>query len=666
MIDVSYHLLGENYFIPHGHCYLWKPYLVWLNVISDSSIALAYYSIPFLLVYIVRKRGDVPFNSVFFLFASFILACGTGHIMDVWTLWHPNYWLSGWIKAVTAIVSWATGVALIILIPKILELPSPAQLAEANQNLEIEILERLQTEEELRKAKLAADAANQAKSDFLANVSHELRTPLNGILGYAQILNRSKALADKERQGISIIYQCGSHLLTLINDILDLSKIEAQRLELNPHVLHLPSFLQGIAEIIRIRAEQKGIEFIYWPPSDLPDGIQADEKRLRQVLINLLGNAVKFTTQGSVTFKVDAIATSPGAKFKSKSEVTTGLHDKATYSDSSDYLLSTASAITIRFQVEDTGVGISAGALQSIFMPFEQVGDKKKQNEGTGLGLAISHQIVSMMGSQIDVQSQAGVGSIFSFQAQFPVTRNWAQAAITETGKQIVGYNGSPQTVLVVDDKWANRSVLVNLLEPLGFEVVEAENGQDGLDKAAQVKPQLIITDLLMPVMNGYEMLYELRHAQNKKLSEVCIIVSSASVSEMDQQKSLDAGGSDFLTKPVQVEELFRLLEKHLQIAWNYEPQPVGAAQESAQTVMDGDLVNFNSSFTSELFAPAVEDLETLLDLARQGRLKKLVDEAQRIKQADHKFAPFVYKISQLANAFQAEEIESLIISYMK
>lgn len=251
----------SNGFIPHGHCYLWQTGLVWLHIISDATIAFAYYSIPFLLIYFISKRKDVPFNGIFLLFGAFIIVCGTGHLMEIWTLWHPDYWIAGALKALTAIISIYTAFALFYLMPQALTLPSPAQLEAINRALSSEIVERKRIEKELRLAEEVAQNSSQAKSEFLANMSHELRTPLNGILGFTQILQRTESLSEKGRKGVSIIYQCGSHLLTLINDILDLSKIEARKLELYPVDFYLPAFIDSVTEICRIRAEQKVIAF---------------------------------------------------------------------------------------------------------------------------------------------------------------------------------------------------------------------------------------------------------------------------------------------------------------------------------------------------------------------------------------------------------------------
>ncbi|HEY9654562.1 MAG TPA: ATP-binding protein, partial [Crinalium sp.] len=380
---------------------------------------------------------------------------------------------------------------------------------------------------ELKAAKLVADGANQAKSEFLANMSHELRTPLNGILGYAQILNRSKVLPMKERHGVEIIHKCSSHMLTLINDVLDLSKIEARKLDLAPKAIHFPSFLQGVAEICRIRADQKGIDFLYDPDPQLPEGLFADEKRLRQVLLNLLGNAIKFTDSGSVTLKVTVME---NAEMEHPAEPSTR---------------------RIKFQVEDTGVGIAPDQVDKIFQAFEQVGEQQRQAEGTGLGLAISQRIVQLLNGRIQVKSQPGVGSAFWFEVELAIATDWAQQNSLTTGKQMIGYEGQRRSILVVDDRWENRAVLVNLLEPLGFQLTEAENGQIGLEKIRQSQPDLVITDLAMPVMNGFELLKQVRGA--KDLQHQKIIVSSASVAQADQQMSLDVGGDDFLAKPGEV-----------------------------------------------------------------------------------------------------------------
>ncbi|MBD3563440.1 GAF domain-containing protein, partial [Planktothrix sp. FACHB-1355] len=307
------------------------------------------------------------------------------------------------------------------------------ELQEKNVQLQQEICDRQKAEE-------AAKAASLAKSEFLANMSHELRTPLNGILGYTQILKREQNLNDEQKDDLNIISKCGEHLLALINDILDLSKIEARKMELYFSNFHFPQFLENIAEICRIRAEQKGISLLYEPLSPLPVGIRADEKRLRQVLMNLLGNAVKFTEKGGVTFKVGIIG--KGLSVMGNGENTDSLA-MANYE----------SPITkIRFQVEDSGIGMAPEQLEEIFLPFHQVGDRDRKVEGTGLGLAISRQFVQMMGGDIKVKSSLGEGSVFYFDLDLPEVSEWSNASQGEEGN-IIGFKGAKRKILVADDK---------------------------------------------------------------------------------------------------------------------------------------------------------------------------------------------------------------------
>ncbi len=509
------------------------------------------------------------------------------------------------------------------------------RLERVNEELEFKVEERTAA---LKQSKEAAEIASRAKSEFLANMSHELRTPLNGILGYAQILSRSQSWGEKEHKGVNIIYQCGSHLLTLINDILDISKIEARRLELDPHTVHLPALLQGIAEILGIRAEQKGIDFVYLADANLPEGIEVDEKRLRQVLINLLGNAVKFTDQGKVTFRVERLDPVP----LTAPEHSTG-----------------ASTAKLRFQISDTGIGMSPEALEKIFRPFEQVSNQKRNAEGTGLGLAISQTLAELMGSQIQVQSQLGVGSTFSWEVELPIAAEWQQATNNAIGDQLVGYQGERKSILIADDKWENRSVIVSLLEPLGFTVIEAEDGQDGLTKAMQMKPDLIITDIMMPIMDGYQFLQQIR--QSEILKPLPVIVSSASVSSMDQQQSLDAGGNDFLTKPVEADELFQKLGKYLQLTWVYQPtvaenEPVKASISETQSSLP---------LSISLVIPPSADLEQLLQLAQQGRLKKLIEVAKGLEHQNSQYAPLATQLLELSKGFQVAKLEALLQQWL-
>ncbi|MGP1382289.1 MAG: ATP-binding protein [Thainema sp.] len=497
-------------------------------------------------------------------------------------------------------------------------------------------------------AKQAADAANQAKSQFLANMSHELRTPLNGILGYAQIFQRDKTLTSKQRDGLNVIYQCGSHLLNLINDVLDISKIEAKKLELYSTDFALPHCLQNIKEICRIRAEQKELEFDYQVVNSLPRAVHADEKRLRQVLINLLGNAIKFTDQGKVTFKVEVLGRSSKP-----------IHQQ---SNRNTELSSAAEYTIIRFQVEDTGVGMSPDQMARIFLPFEQVGDDLRKVEGTGLGLAISRQIVEMMGSEIQVESTLGIGSRFWFDLEFPEAAEVIERECAAAQTAITGYQGERRTILLVDDRWENRAVISHLLQPIGLEVIEATNGQEGIIQAQRHQPDLIITDLAMPIMDGYQMTQELR--SRTEFINIPIIASSASVFSFNRQQSQEAGCNDFLAKPVQAEELFEQLQRYLNLIWVQEIAELNPRCSIATTQDQADS-NVQEGSAQDMVVPPVKELLTLYQAAQAGYIAVIEQEARRIKQQNRDYRAFAGKILDLVDTFDDELIVDLIRPYL-
>jgi signal transduction histidine kinase/CheY-like chemotaxis protein len=604
---------------------------------SPSPIIL----FPFYLSTLFTSAKTFLSTEFFFLFGAFIIACGTGHLMDIWTLWHPNYWIAGVLKAVTAIISIYTAFALVDLMPQALTLPSPAQLEAINRVLSSEIVQRKRIEQELRQAEEAAKNSSQAKSEFLANMSHELRTPLNGILGYTQILQRTEPLTEKGRKGVGIIYQCGSHLLTLINDVLDLSKIEARKLELNPIDFYFPAFLDNVIEICRIRSEQKVIGFDVQLDPNLPTGIRADEKRLRQVLLNLLGNAIKFTEQGSVNFTVEVIG---------NGEWVIGKEKRPNQLPITNYQLPITK---IRFEVTDTGVGIASEQIEKIFLPFEQVGNQKRQTEGTGLGLAISQKILSLMGSQIQVKSEFGKGSTFWFEVEFPEAQDWAKVSRVVEQGTIIGYEGQRRTILIVDDKWENRSVIVNLLEPVGFTVVEASDGKEGWEKTIYYKPELIITDLIMPVMDGFELIKRLR--QSSLYKDMAVIASSASVFATDQYKSIEAGADAFLPKPVEVGVLLELLRQFLQLKWIYDNK-VDEIKKTYIPSLDDP---------TEMILPAKEVLQQLLELSQDGDIQRILEIAQQLCASDEKLTSFAQQLMQLASNFQLKRLETFIKQYI-
>ena len=496
--------------------------------------------------------------------------------------------------------------------------------------IEIDITNLKKAETELAQAKEAAEAANRAKSQFLANMSHELRTPLNGILGYAQILQAEPDIAPKQKEGINIIYQCGIHLLTLINDILDLSKIEAGKLELYPADFNFSSFLHNISQLFRFKAEQKEINFTYTTINQLPTFIHADEKRLRQVLMNLLSNAVKFTDTGTVTFKVGYSLA------------------KNTPQPTTDNRQQTISKI--RFEIKDTGIGIATEQLEKIFLPFEQVADSSRQGEGTGLGLSISQKIVSLMGSKILVDSTVGVGSKFWFEIEVPIPLNWVEATPISFTSNIIGYEGQKRKILIVDDRWENCSIISNLLEPIGFEVQCAYDGQQGLEKALNFQPDLIISDLLMPQMDGLEMARQIR--QLTEFQTTILIATSASVFATEQQKSLDCGYNGFLPKPIQAKEILQILKNYFDLTWieHNSAQIFGIADEDNTKLKPQEPA-------PEMIIPPSEELIPLYEAAQIGHVEKVQQEIFRLQELSPDYINFAIKILEFAHNFDYEKL---------
>ncbi|WP_284617749.1 response regulator [Aquabacterium humicola] len=383
-----------------------------------------------------------------------------------------------------------------------------------------------------RAARFAAEQANRAKSEFLANMSHELRAPLHAVLGYAQLLAKDAGLSARQERGLNTIQESGAQLLSLINDILDLARIEAGRTELNPVPLPLPTFLQAALELMLVKAEEKRLALVFEAGTGLPRFVVADERRLRQVLLNLLGNAIKFTDRGTVTLRASAEPQGP-------------------------------SQVLLRLVVEDTGVGLRPEDLERIFLPFAQVGDADRRNAGTGLGLAITRALVNDMGGQVRVSSEPGRGTRFEVDLPLPVAP-LAQAPGHLSA--VARYAGPPRRVLVVDDVASNRALMCDFLSNAGFEVAQADDGGRMLVTAKCFRPDLILMAIAVPPVDAVEATRRLR--RDADLAAVPVIAVSASTTAADRAACLQAGVNVFLTMPVSLETLQAHIGTALGLRW--------------------------------------------------------------------------------------------------
>ena len=527
------------------------------------------------------------------------------------------------------------------------------------QQAQTEIADRKLAESALQQAVLAAETANRAKSEFLANMSHELRTPLNGVLGYAQILKTDKDLSEDHQESLSNIQQCGEHLLMLIDDVLDLSKIEARKMELNPEELNFLNFTKNIADLFQMRADQKGISFNYEQVSPLPSCVRVDQKRLRQILINLLSNAVKFTQSGGVTFKVGYVGTGAWSRGQGKSHEFSTLSSelKQNYLRFAHNPIAAKHALKIRFQIEDTGTGIEQSKLEEIFLPFHQVGGNRFV-EGTGLGLSISQRLTKLMGSEIRVTSTFGKGSTFWIDLEVPATKQYLEVSPLREKRWVVGFVGNKRKVLIVDDNQLNRDLLCRLLGRLGFEIAEAQNGQECLYKAVEFQPDVILMDLRMPVMDGLETARRLRKLP--ELKDVVLIALSASVFESTQQESILAGCNDFLPKPIEVNHFLEQLRVHLGLEWVYE-------QSSENKKRTTSSLSPASGFPaySSLLPAAAESVTQLLKFAAMGDIEEIFDENAKLEILEPKLVPFVAKLRQLVKGFQLKQIRNILKQYI-
>ena len=504
-------------------------------------------------------------------------------------------------------------------------------IAQRNRYLEIEVAKKtlaLQTQtqelqtrgEQLSHAKEAAESANRAKSAFLASMSHELRSPLNVILGFTQVVHRDNKLASDVRENLGIVLRSGEHLLALINQVLDLSKIEAGHMTLNEVDFDLYRLLDDLEEMFILNAEEKRLQLLFEYSSDLPRYIHTDAVKLRQILINLISNALKFTKTGGVTLRVRQI-----------NKTNADLHQ-------------------LEFEVEDTGAGIAADEIDALFEAFAQAASGRQNQEGTGLGLAISRRFIRLMGGDISVKSVLGHGSTFTFQIQYKEATS-AETSTYGNQRRIVALEpNQPQyRMLVVDDKWVNRQLLIKLLTPLGFEVREAENGQEAIEILRVFQPHLVWMDMRMPVMNGVD---ATKHIKATPQGQTTIVVALTASAFDEEREDIIAGGcDDFLRKPFRTEDIFEMISKHLGVRYIYaENEPDKSVKPGKDKLQTSELKSAIHTLPAELVAQLVEGIE-LGD-------SKLIDEViTEIDRYDHTLAE---ALGQLANRFEYDKLLDL------
>jgi signal transduction histidine kinase len=541
-------LVTSNGFIPHGHCYLWQPGLVWLHGITDSLIALAYTAISGTLAYLVYKtRQEIPFHWMFLAFGTFIVACGSTHFMDVWTLWHPNYWLSGFLKLITAIASVTTAIVLPFVIPRIRTLVDTAKLSEERRvHLENANHQLAAVNEKLKQV-------DQLKTQFFANVSHELRTPLSLILGPTDRLLQSPDISEEQHYLLGLIHRNGRLLLKQVNDLLDVAKLEAGQVTLTPTQMDLAQLVQVTVANFEGLAAEKGINFRVHAPQELT--AQVDREKVQRILLNLLSNAFKFTPNGG---QIHCVLTH---RAEESQDGATPIPD------------------TVILSVRDSGPGVPIALRDTIFERFSQgEASATRRFGGTGLGLAIAKEFVELHGGHIQVGDAPEGGAQFTVELprlaldeggsssipapgpgedisdlileELQVTTP-ASAAVLPPPRDL--QSDDRPLVLVVEDNGEMSQFIVTTLGA-GYRTATAANGQEGLEQALALRPDLILSDVMMPRLSGDQLVEQLR--THPDLDAIPVLVLTARAEDDLRVNLLRQGAQDYLMKPFSGEEL--------------------------------------------------------------------------------------------------------------
>ncbi len=482
---------------------------------------------------------------------------------------------------------------------------------------------------EINRSRQQAEAANRAKSAFLANMSHELRTPLNAIIGFSELMGFDADISEKQRDNLAIINRSGEYLLELINDVLELSKIEAARDTLTETAFDLHGALEKVTEMIRLRAEKKNLQLIFEAAEDVPRFIRTDERKLRQILLNLLGNAVKFTQEGGVTLRV-------------RSE-----RGEGSGSDEDFFLL--------HFEVEDSGPGIAPEDKARIFEAFTQTRNGYDKKEGIGLGLAISRQFVCYLGGEITVGGAEGRGAVFAFNVRVkPAAALEMESRLP--ARRVIGLKSGPDAarhreyrILVVDDNAENRVLLRLLLERVGFLVQTAENGRQAVDISETWRPHLIWMDLRMPGMDGYEATRRIHQATaGRQETPPVIIALTASAFHEDRNAVFSAGCDDFVRRPFRESEIYNKMKEHLGVDYVYEPHvPASTRKESACRFPAGAF----ESAIARLPQSKVDELKTAIELSDMERMEQVVAEIGSVHES------LAHGLKELVDTFQFDQL---------